>query len=104
MSHWPRGLGKLLISAIVFVLLCGIMATELPELLTLADNPTNDFTVRTASSVEDVHVLSAVKQGAIHSAVRAVVEHALVDLATATPGGASPTRSGLFILHSALRR
>ena len=80
------------------------MATELPELLTLTDNPTNDFTVRKASSVEGVRVLNAAKQGAIHSALRAVVEHGAVELATVTVEGASPTHSGLFILHSVIRR
>ena len=104
MSHWPRGLGKLLMSAMVFVLLCGIVASELPELLTLTDNPTNDFTVCKASSVEGVRALIAAKLGAIPFAVRAVVEHSAVKFATATAGGASPTRSGLFILHSVLRR
>lgn len=103
MSHWPR-LGKLLISATVFLLLGGVVASELPELLTLTDNPTNDFTVCKASSVEGVRVLSAAKQGAIHFAVRAVVAHGAVELATVTVQGASPTPSGLFLLHSVLRR
>ena len=104
MSHWPRGLGKLFISAIVFFLLSGIVATELPELLTLTDNASNDFTLCRASSVEGVRVFSAAKQGAIRFAVRAVVAHGAVELATVAVKGASPTRSGLFILQSVLRR
>jgi hypothetical protein len=103
MSSCRRGPGKLLISAIVCLLLCGIVAAELPELLTLTDNTANDFTVCKASSVEGVRVLSAAKQSAIHFAVRAV-EHRTVELTTVTVEGASPTRSGLFILHSVLRR
>lgn len=104
MSHLPRGLGKLSISAIAFLLLCGIVATELPELLTLTDNASNDFTVCKASSVEGVRILSAAKECTTHFAVRAVVAHDAAELATATAVGESPTGSGLFILHSVLRR
>ena len=104
MSHWPRDLGKLLTSAIVFLLLFGIVSTELPELLTLTDNASNDFTVCKASSVEGVRVLSAAKECTIHFAVRTLGQHGGVELATVTVVGDSPTRSGLFILHSVLRR
>jgi hypothetical protein len=37
--------------ALVSLLLCAIFASELPELLSLTDNTTNDFTVRNADSL-----------------------------------------------------
>jgi hypothetical protein len=44
-------IGKFLVPALVFLLLCGIVAGEFPELLSLTDNTTNDFTViRTKSA------------------------------------------------------
>jgi hypothetical protein len=36
---------------IVFLLLCGIVGGEIPELLALTDNTTNDFTIRNMNSV-----------------------------------------------------
>jgi hypothetical protein len=37
-------------TAIVSLLLCGIIAAELPELLSLTDNTSNDFTISKVSS------------------------------------------------------
>jgi hypothetical protein len=37
--------GKIFVLAVIFLLLCGIVAGEFPELLSLTDNATNDFTV-----------------------------------------------------------
>jgi len=41
---------KTFIAAVVSLLLCGIIAAELPELLTLTNNTSSDFTVRNVSS------------------------------------------------------
>jgi hypothetical protein len=41
----------MLVRALVSVLLCGILAAELPELLSLTDNTSNDFTICKASSL-----------------------------------------------------
>jgi hypothetical protein len=38
-------LGKILVTAIAFLLLCGIVVGEFPELQSLTDNATNDFTI-----------------------------------------------------------
>jgi hypothetical protein len=38
-------IGRVFAQAIVFLLLCGIAAREFPELISLTDNATNDFTV-----------------------------------------------------------
>jgi hypothetical protein len=51
MARGRTNIGTILVTAIVFVLLCGIVAGEFPELLSLTDNATNDFTlVRTKSA------------------------------------------------------
>jgi hypothetical protein len=41
---------KTFVAAVVSLLLCGIIAAELPELLTLTDNTSNDFTICKISS------------------------------------------------------
>jgi hypothetical protein len=53
--------GKILGRALLCLLLCGIVAGEFPELLSLTDNATNDFTVRGASSVVPPVLLKASK-------------------------------------------
>jgi hypothetical protein len=42
--------GRVVARVIVFLLLCGIVGGEIPELLTLTDNCANDFTVRKTNS------------------------------------------------------
>jgi hypothetical protein len=41
----------MLVPAVVCLLLCGIAAAEMPELLSLNDNTSNDFTIRKANSL-----------------------------------------------------
>jgi hypothetical protein len=55
--------------ALVSLLLCAIFASELPELLSLTDNTTNDFTVRSADSLFSPVLASArnVRKSAIES-------------------------------------
>jgi hypothetical protein len=43
-------IGRIFAYAIVFLLLCGIVCGEIPELLTLTDNATNDYAIRTTNS------------------------------------------------------
>jgi hypothetical protein len=51
MAHKRTQVGKILVTVVVCLLLCGIVAGEFPELLSLTDNATNDFTVvRTEST------------------------------------------------------
>ena len=45
MSSARIKIGKILLSALLFLLLFGIVGAEFPELLTLTDNTANDFTV-----------------------------------------------------------
>jgi hypothetical protein len=41
---------RILFCTIISVLLCSVFATELPELLSLTDSTSNDFTVRDAAA------------------------------------------------------
>jgi hypothetical protein len=57
MARKRTQIGKLLVPALVFLLLCGIVAGEFPELLSLTDNATNDFSViQTKSAALPVHL------------------------------------------------
>ena len=57
--------GKILARALLCLLLCAIVAGELPELLSLTDNATNDFTVRGARSVVPPVRLNASQNGRV---------------------------------------
>jgi hypothetical protein len=56
---------QLVFCFVVCVLLCGIVSSEFPELLSLTDNTSNDFTFGKASSQECTSTLSA----ALHKSV-----------------------------------
>jgi hypothetical protein len=47
---------KILVAAVICLLLCAIVAGEFPELLSLTDNTTNDFTVVRTKSMA-LHIL-----------------------------------------------
>jgi hypothetical protein len=51
MKRKKASVGRIFAQVIVFLLLCGIVGGEIPELLTLTDNTTNDFTIRKMNSV-----------------------------------------------------
>ncbi len=93
----------LLLSCLACWLSCVIVYGEFPELLSLTDNTSNDFSMRRAASAESVHVLSVAKQGAIQIFAR-TVEHIAAEPRKSTVQDTSPTRSALFIVNSVLRR
>jgi hypothetical protein len=93
----------LLLSCFACWLSCTIMFREIPELLSLTDDTSNDFTVRKAASTEGVHVLSVEKQGAIRIFTRAV-EHVAAELLTNSLQDTTPTHSALFIVNCVVRR
>jgi len=97
----PCLFGRLLFCSVVCLLLCGIVSAELPELLSLTDNTSNDFTTRKAGSQECKSILSAT----IHKSIPldsfecgADTHCAVIFLATET------TFSDLLAPHSVLRR
>jgi hypothetical protein len=66
MARERTQIGKILVTAVVCLLLCGIVAGEFPELLSLTDNATNDFTVvRTKSSAFPVLVRASSRGPAV---------------------------------------
>jgi hypothetical protein len=91
------------LSCLACCLSCVIVLEEIPELLSLADNTSNDFTVLKAASAEWVHVLRVERQGAIKILTRAAGQVA-AELRKSTFQGTTPTRSELFIVNSVLRR
>ena len=51
MMRKGASVGRIVAQSIVFLLLCGIVGGEIPELLALTDNTANDFTVCKTNSV-----------------------------------------------------
>jgi hypothetical protein len=92
----------LLLSCLACWLSCVIIFGELPELLSLTDNTSNDFAMRRAASVEGMHASSVAKQGAVQIFARALGCSA--ELREGTVEDTSPTHSALFIINSVLRR
>jgi hypothetical protein len=87
---------------IVGLLLCGLVAAELPELLTLTDNTANDFTVRKGSTPQIAPKLSAVSYRSSQLNTKGFEYSEQADR-SATFEGVKPTSSSLFILLCALR-
>ena len=95
---------RLLFPVVICLLLCGVLSTEIPELLCLMDIASNDFTVQqTSSAVAGPSVLRVTMPVATPIAVR-VAEHEEMQFWTVTKEGSSPEHLELFILHSILRR
>ena len=93
----------ILLSCLACWLSCVIVLEEIPELLSLTDNSSNDFTVRKAATAEGVHVLSVAKQGAIKIFARAM-EQVAAELRKSTFQNTISTCPALFIVNSVLRR
>jgi hypothetical protein len=98
-AHRPI-LTQLLLSLAVCFLCCAVLSAELPELMSLSDDASNDFTIHKTSSREYAKAASA----AIHKYVPRNVE--TFDRAACSPfrEGAETISSSLFLLHSVLRR
>lgn len=96
-------LRRLLLSFVVCLLLCGILCAEIPELLSLTDIASNDFTVLKAGSRECIQTLSAaiyesvpLKPNNFECAACTYCAPSLIDTETISPD--------LFVLYSELRR
>jgi len=93
---------KLLVAVAASVFLLGIVATELPELLTLSDNTSNDFAMRKAGAAEFASMLSTVNHRALPLNIKGLEHVTEIRWAPALedPKPASPDLSSL---HSVLR-
>src|SRR4029077_15378459 len=92
----------LLLSCLACWLCCVIVFGEFQELLSLPENTSNDFAMRSAASAEGIHILSEAKQAAVQIFARPV-EYS-VEFRESRVEDTSPTRSALFIINSVLRR
>ena len=106
--HWCKAvlartkIRKILVTSLVLLLLCSIVASEFPELLSLTDNTSNDFTLRKINT-ERLGALPGaggpVRVADLNSSALAItlVHPPLISFEKA------PVASELFILHSVLR-
>lgn len=94
---------KLLVSSLLSILLCGIVASEFPELLTLTDNTSNDFTIR-KTNIDGLGVLPDAGRPVRIADVNSSLPAATLLHSRLIPfEKAAPVPSELFILHSILR-
>jgi len=102
---WPcrSRILRLLFPVIICLLLGGILTTEIPELLSLTDVTSNDFTLQPTISADSVRVLGVAMPVSTPIALN-VLEYKDRQFSTVTEAGPSPEHLGLFILHSILRR
>ena len=100
----PRSIfGWLLFSSAVCLLLGAIVAAEVPELLCLTDETSNDFTVRKASGREVITTLSAAIQRSVILDTENF-EHKGCACDARIFRGTEIVFSDLFVLHSVFRK
>jgi hypothetical protein len=102
-------LARLFFTAVACLLLCGIVSAEIPELLSLTDDTSNDFTIRKAGSAECAATLSAaghesVPMNPMNMMNMMEFECGGHTLCADSLWGAEAISAELFILHSVLRR
>jgi hypothetical protein len=92
--------GRIVLVALVGLLLCGIVASEFPELLSLTDNAANDFTIRASPLVLRVPSVKDVRKAAMDFNNPAL-DPLFSRLGTFEK--AALVHSDLFVLYSVLR-
>jgi hypothetical protein len=96
-------LDKVLFSSAVCLLLCAIVSAEIPELVALTDNTSNDFTMRKASGREVTPTLSAATHRSVPLDAEAS-EHNRCACDAPIFTGAAATSPDLFLLDCVFRR
>ena len=96
------GSSKILVPIIVGLLLCGLVTAELPELLSLTDNTSNDFTVRKASAPQSTANACAASYNSSRLNTKGFVHNQQVSRIAAFDN-VKPASSSLFILLCTLR-
>ena len=84
------------------VLTCAAFASELPEELTLTNNTSNDYTLRSPTFLKSIQALGSVRQEPGLFVATAPPPPAWQSLPT-VPEGAPLQAQSLFVLHSVLR-
>jgi len=93
---------KLLIAVAASVFLLGIIATEIPELLALSDNTSNDFAMRKVGATEFASILRAANQRLLPLNMTGP-EYGTEIRRAPIFEDSKPASSDLFFLHSVLR-
>ena len=99
MSAHRTTLHQLLIVFVACVLFCAVLSAEVPELLSLTDNASNDFTIHKTSTRELAQALNA----AIDTHILRHAEQFERATCASLPPNTEPSSSSLFLLHSVLR-
>jgi len=98
----PR-IGRILVTALTVLVLCGIVAAELPELLSLTDDTTNDFSLRNTNILVSPVRLDAHRPVAIVDPDANPAGSRFFLLRPNLFNPAALTPSELFLLYSVLR-
>jgi hypothetical protein len=94
---------QILVASLLSLLLCGMVVSEFPELISLTDNTVNDFTVR-KTSTEGLRALPGVRRPVRIADINSSVPAAILLHSRLIPfEKAAPVPSELLILHSILR-
>jgi hypothetical protein len=93
---------RFLFYALVCVLICAAFASELPEQLSLICDTSNDYALRSSTSLKSIQALSSLKQDTGLFVIAVPPLPSWYSLSTA-PKGARLQAQNLFILHSVLR-
>jgi hypothetical protein len=103
MVRQPANIGGILATAVVVLLLCAIVVVEFPELLTLTDNPTNDFTVVRTKSASSPVLLAARKHLPASDVNSNTLAPGLLFSHELSLENGAHVPAGAFVLHSILR-
>jgi hypothetical protein len=103
MSRKRHILAKLLFSTIACVLVCGVFASEIPEEITLTNDTSNDFILRSPTILNGLQAIRVARQDAGFFQSSPAPDSS-VQFSAFVFDDPSPVGQALFILHSALRR
>jgi hypothetical protein len=85
------------------LLMCAAFASELPEQLTLTNDSSNDYTVRSSTFLKDIQVVSAPRQDTGSFLIIVSPPPPSWHSLSADPEGGLGQDQSLFILYSVLR-
>ena len=85
------------------MLMCAAFASELPEQLTLTNDSSNDYTLRSSTFLKDIQVVSAPRQDTGSFLIIVSPPPPSWHSLSADPEGGLVQAQSLFILHSVLR-
>jgi len=102
MTRKDSSLRRLLLSVVACVLIGGVFASEIPEELTLTNDTSNDYILRSPMVFKGVQLAPSSRESLEFSLINAHSKPSLHFSPTAL-GTLEPHGGSLFILHSVLR-